>query len=70
MPKITKIVRNSTRSFFGGAGSVIPFRPKATECSTMNSASEAQVSALPKEFLEQIEQEAREQWDYQPEADE
>ena len=70
MPKITKETRNSTRSFFGGAGSIIPFRPKSTECSTKNSASEAQDSALPQEMLDQIFQEAREQWGYQPETDE
>ena len=70
MPKITKVVRNSTESFFGGAGSIIPFRPKATECSTKNSASEAQSSALPQEIIDQLNQEAREQWGYQPEADE
>jgi len=70
MPKITKETRNSKETFIGGAGRVIPFRPKATECSTKNSASEAQVSALPKEMLDQIFQEVREQWGYQPESDE
>ena len=70
MPKITKVVRNSTETFFGRVGSVIPIRPKATESSTKSSASEAQDSALPQEMLDQIVQEAREQWGYQPEADE
>lgn len=70
MPKITKETRNSKETFIGGAGSVIPFRTKSTECSTKKSANEALDSALPKEFLAQIEQEAREQWGYQPEMDE
>lgn len=69
MAKITKEVRNSKETIFGGAGSVIP-RPKVTKSSTKNSASEAQNSALPQEMLDQIFQEAREQWGYQPESDE
>ena len=70
MPEITKVVRNSTRSFFGGAGSVIPFRPKSTEYSTKNSKSEEQSSALQQDLIDQLNQEDREQWGYQPEMDE
>lgn len=69
-----KVIREEWRKgetcFGGGSGTIIPFRPKATESSTKNSASEVQSSALPQEMLDQIFQEAKEQWGYQPESDE
>ena len=69
-----KVIREEWRKgetcFGGGSGTIIPFRPKSTEFSTKSSASEAQDSALPKNLIDQLNQEAREQWGYQPETDE
>lgn len=51
MAKITKVTRNSTETFFGGAGSITIFRPKVTESATKSSTEERNLS-LPPENLE------------------
>ncbi len=65
---VVKVVKNSTRIFFGGQGSLIPMRrstprpsKKNTESTGSNSSSE-----IPSEWVEQIGQEAREQFGAPP----
>ena len=63
---IVKVERNSKKTFFGGKGSLIPFRPRTTKPSPENSVS---ATALQKEH-NQIAQEAIEQMGSQSEKTE
>ena len=56
--------KNSKDTFFGGSGVVIPMR-RRQESQPLDPNG-----VIKQEHLDQIMQEAREQWGYQPETDE
>ncbi len=66
-----KVTRRKMRPgescFGGGSGAIVPFRKKPTKSSAENSTKEQSSPSVPKEWIDQIYQEAREQMGYQPE---